>query len=69
MSDIVGKRPQTDLRYITNRIVEPPIEVLLERSIAQALDTSPYRSLLGDPLPGRSALDMKHCREAGRRRD
>ena len=62
MGEFVGKRPQTDLRYTTNRIIEPPIEVLLERNIAQALDTNPYRSLLGDPLPGRSALDMKQRR-------
>ena len=37
-----------------------PNEVLAEREAASAAELTPNMAVLGDPLPGRSALDAKH---------
>ena len=37
-----------------------PCEVLAEREAAWAAELTPNMVVLGDPLPGRSALDAKH---------
>ena len=37
-----------------------PGEVLAEREAAWAAELTPNIVVLGDPLPGRSALDAKH---------
>jgi hypothetical protein len=37
-----------------------PNEVLAEREAAWAAELTPNMAVLGDPLPGRSALDAKH---------
>ena len=37
-----------------------PDEVLAEREAAWAAELTPNIVVLGDPLPGRSALDAKH---------
>jgi hypothetical protein len=37
-----------------------PSEVLAERETAWAAELTPNMVVLGDPLPGRSALDAKH---------
>ena len=37
-----------------------PSEVLAEREAAWAAELTPNMVVLGDPLPGRSALDAKH---------
>jgi hypothetical protein len=37
-----------------------PDEVLAEREAAWAAELTPNMVVLGDPLPGRSALDAKH---------
>ena len=37
-----------------------PGEVLAEREAAWAAELTPNMVVLGDPLPGRSALDAKH---------
>jgi hypothetical protein len=37
-----------------------PGEVLAERETAWAAELTPNMVVLGDPLPGRSALDAKH---------
>lgn len=39
---------------------ELPADVYAERNAALAAGQSPIAALLGDPLPGRSALDKKH---------
>jgi hypothetical protein len=36
-----------------------PAEVLNERDAARAAELTPNMAVLGDPLPGRSALDTK----------
>jgi hypothetical protein len=36
-----------------------PIEVVAEREAAWAAELTPNMVVLGDPLPGRSALDAK----------
>ena len=38
----------------------PPGEVLAEREAVWAAELTPNMVVLGDPLPGRSALDAKH---------
>ena len=43
-----------------------PGEVLAEREAAREADLTPNMSVLGDPLPGRSALDAKYRMSAGR---
>jgi hypothetical protein len=37
-----------------------PSEVLAEREAAWAAELTPNMVVLGDPLPGRSALDARH---------
>jgi hypothetical protein len=37
-----------------------PREVLAEREAARAAELTPNMVVLGDPLPGRSALDARH---------
>jgi hypothetical protein len=37
-----------------------PREVLAEREAAWAAELTPNMVVLGDPLPGRSALDARH---------
>ena len=37
-----------------------PREVLAEREAAWAVELTPNMVVLGDPLPGRSALDARH---------
>jgi hypothetical protein len=37
-----------------------PCEVLAEREAAWAAELTPNMVVLGDPLPGRSALDAKY---------
>ena len=37
-----------------------PEQVLAERETVWAAEVTPNMALLGDPLPGRSALDAKH---------
>ena len=37
-----------------------PGEVLTERETAWEAELTPNMAVLGDPLPGRSALDAKH---------
>ena len=37
-----------------------PAEVLAEREAACAAELTPNMMILGDPLPGRSALDAKY---------
>ena len=37
-----------------------PNEVLAEREAAWGAELTPNMAVLGDPLPGRSALDAKH---------
>jgi hypothetical protein len=39
-----------------------PGEVLAEREAARSAELTPNMMVLGDPLPGRSALDAKHRR-------
>ena len=38
---------------------QAPREVLAERDAAWASELTPNKAVLGDPLPGRSALDAK----------
>ena len=55
----LGLRP-----YTTTVVV--PCEVAEEREIVLSADRTPGQILLGDPLPGRSALDRKKAAEKKR---
>jgi hypothetical protein len=51
---------ETELGYTIARFRSAPREVLAERDAAWAAKLTPNIVVLGDPLPGRSALDAKH---------
>jgi hypothetical protein len=51
---------ETELGHTIARFRAAPGEVLAEREIAWAAELTPNMVVLGDPLPGRSALDAKH---------
>lgn len=46
-------------RIPVNVLSRAPATVLAERDAASAADLTPNMAVLGDPLPGRSALDAK----------
>ena len=49
------------IHYVNHGRIEPPVAVLVDRDIRAAAEVAAPRSLtallLGDPAPGRSALD------------
>ena len=49
-----------DLRPTIASLRGAPAAVLAEREAAWAAELTPNMVVLGDPLPGRSALDAKH---------
>jgi hypothetical protein len=49
-----------DLRPTTASLRAAPAAALAEREAAWAAEWTPNMVILGDPLPGRSALDAKH---------
>ena len=51
---------ETDVRHEIALFRAAPGEVLAERETAWAAELTPNMVVLGDPLPGRSALDAKH---------
>ena len=54
-----GGKPAGLRPYITTTVV--PCAVEAERQAVLAADRTPDQILLGDPLPGRSALDRKQA--------
>jgi hypothetical protein len=50
----------TELGHTIALFRAAPGEVLAEREAAWAAELTPNMVVLGDPLPGRSALDAKH---------
>lgn len=52
------RRQQAGVRVIP--LGRAPDRVLAERETAWAAELTPNMAILGDPLPGRSALDAKH---------
>ena len=51
---------ETELGHTIAMFRAAPDEVLAERDAACAAELTPNIVVLGDPLPGRSALDAKH---------
>jgi hypothetical protein len=51
---------ETDIGHGIALFRAAPGEVLAERETAWAAELTPNMVVLGDPLPGRSALDAKH---------
>ena len=51
---------ETDVGHGIALFRAAPGEVLAERETAWAAELTPNIVVLGDPLPGRSALDAKH---------
>ena len=51
---------ETELGHTIALFRAAPDEVLAEREAAWAANLTPNMVVLGDPLPGRSALDAKH---------
>jgi len=51
---------ETELGHTIARFRAAPGKVLAEREAAWAAELTPNMAVLGDPLPGRSALDAKH---------
>jgi hypothetical protein len=51
---------ETELGHTIATFRAAPDEVLAEREAAWAAELTPNIVVLGDPLPGRSALDAKH---------
>ena len=51
---------ETELGHTIAMFRAAPDEVLAEREAAWAAELTPNIVVLGDPLPGRSALDAKH---------
>ena len=51
---------ETELGYTIALFRAAPAEVLAEREAALAAELTPNMVVLGDPLPGRSALDAKY---------
>ena len=51
---------ETDIGHGIALFRAAPGEVLAEREAAWAAELTPNIVVLGDPLPGRSALDAKH---------
>jgi hypothetical protein len=49
-----------DVRQTIASLRAAPAMVLAEREAAWAAELTPNMAVLGDPLPGRSALDAKH---------
>jgi hypothetical protein len=54
----------TDLRHAAALSRTAPSEVWAEREAAWRAELTPNMAVLGDPLPGRSALDAKHRKSA-----
>ena len=54
------RRQETELRETIVLLPIVPREVLAEREAARAAELTPNIVVLGDPLPGRSALDARH---------
>jgi hypothetical protein len=50
----------TELGHTIVMLRTVPREVLAEREAAWAVELTPNMAVLGDPLPGRSALDARH---------
>jgi hypothetical protein len=50
---------ETELGHLIAQFRQAPPEVLAERDAAWASELTPNIVVLGDPLPGRSALDAK----------
>jgi hypothetical protein len=55
-----GARIETDIGHGIALFRAAPGEVSAERETAWAAELTPNMVVLGDPLPGRSALDAKH---------
>ena len=55
----VAERVQQQHRSPVSILSRAPAEVLDERDAARAAELTPNMAVLGDPLPGRSALDAK----------
>ena len=51
---------EMELEHTIARFRAAPDEVLVEREAAWATEWTPNMVILGDPLPGRSALDAKY---------
>ena len=51
---------ETELGHTIALFRAAPGEVLAEREAARAAELTPNMVILGDPMPGRSALDAKH---------
>jgi hypothetical protein len=51
---------ETELGHTIVLLRTAPREVLAEREAAWAAELTPNMVVLGDPLPGRSALDARH---------
>ena len=51
---------ETDIGHGIALFRAAPGEVLAEREAAWVAEWTPNMMVLGDPLPGRSALDAKH---------
>ena len=51
---------ETEVRHTIALFRAAPAEVLAEREAACAAELTPNMMILGDPLPGRSALDAKY---------
>jgi hypothetical protein len=51
---------ETELGHTIAPFRAAPGEVLAEREAAWAAELTPNMVVLGDPLPGRSALDARH---------
>jgi hypothetical protein len=51
---------ETELGHPITLFRQAPPEVLAERDAAWASELTPNIVVLGDPLPGRSALDAKY---------
>jgi hypothetical protein len=56
---------QAELGHTIALFRAAPGEVLAEREAAWEAELTPNMAVLGDPLPGRSALDAKHRTSAG----
>jgi hypothetical protein len=54
------RRQETELGETIVLLPIVPREVLAEREAARAAELTPNIVVLGDPLPGRSALDARH---------
>ena len=62
-TDMLSRRwsaKETDIGHGIALFRAAPGEVLAKRETAWAAELTPNMVVLGDPLPGRSALDAKH---------